>query len=195
VLLRWDDHVRSEVGAALSAARSGQPEVVLVEGEAGVGKSSLLDHIAATASDFTELFAEGAESDSPHPWNILDQLGVRASDASLTPASAAQQLRELVDSRSGSGPLLVIVDDWQWADPESVDALIDLTARAAGDALLLAIGSRPLDSSHLPRWRRWASRPGRVRTIRLTGLSLANAIDLVREIRPGREAHRRQRGR
>jgi DNA-binding CsgD family transcriptional regulator len=185
-VLRWDQAVLTEVAAALTQARAGQPGTLLVEGEPGIGKSSLLNEIMSRGSDFTHLLAEGVETAATTPYALLAQLDVDAGsgDLPMTLTSAGQKLRQVLDRHAERGPVLLVVDDLQWADPESVDTLVDVIGRATGDALLLVVGSRELDPDQLPRWRRWISRPGRVRSIHLSGLSLANAIESVRDLRP-----------
>ena len=60
--------------AAAAAARGGQPKVVLVEGEAGIGKSTLLARFAAGLADATVLRASGDEAELRLPYGIVGQL-------------------------------------------------------------------------------------------------------------------------
>src|SRR5919197_1171241 len=58
---------------ALSAA-SGTSAVVVLTGEAGIGKSALLDAAAGRASGFRVIRAEGSEHESALPFSTLHQL-------------------------------------------------------------------------------------------------------------------------
>ena len=56
--------------AAMRAVRTGQPRAVLVEGEAGVGKSSLVSHFAAEHPDACFLRVSGEESEMSLAWGL-----------------------------------------------------------------------------------------------------------------------------
>ena len=60
--------------AAAAAARGGHPKVVLVEGEAGIGKSSLLAQFASGLADAVVLRASGDEAELLVPYGIVGQL-------------------------------------------------------------------------------------------------------------------------
>ena len=55
------------------AARNGQPMVVLVEGEAGIGKSTLLARFASGLPGATVLHASGDEAELRLPYGIMNQ--------------------------------------------------------------------------------------------------------------------------
>ena len=57
--------------AAAAAARRGQPQVVLVEGEAGTGKSSLLAQFAAGLAGAAVLRASGDEAELLLPYGLV----------------------------------------------------------------------------------------------------------------------------
>src|SRR3954466_11709200 len=58
----------------LSAIRRGESRSLVVRGEAGIGKTALLDHMIAAASDLTVIRAAGVESDMELPYAGLHQL-------------------------------------------------------------------------------------------------------------------------
>ena len=58
----------------LDAARAGRGGVVVVRGEAGIGKTALLDHVAAAASDLQVVRAAGVESELELAFAVLHQL-------------------------------------------------------------------------------------------------------------------------
>ena len=56
---------RGELEAVLEAAREGRSTVLVVHGEAGIGKTTLLDEAVAAAPGFRVLRARGCESETP----------------------------------------------------------------------------------------------------------------------------------
>ena len=112
---------------------------------------------------------------------MLAQWGVEPEG--LTPQIAAQRLRTRVDALAERGPVLLVVDDLQWADPESVDAIVALMSRLDGDRLLLVVASRTDAGDVHENWQRWSSRPGRVQRVRLDGLTHADTAELIHELR------------
>ncbi len=179
----WQVEQLSAIAAALEAARSGQPTVLSVLGESGTGKTSLLREIATRASGFNVLEADGWDSAYREPFDLLRQLGVRdeysASRVSRDPMAATQGLRDLVDTLSPAGPVLILVDDLQWADHESVQSLYWLVHRAHGDRLLVVLGSRPESPASTGAWRRLMRHASRGPVLSLTGLSFAQATAIV----------------
>lgn len=172
---------------AIRAATDGEPTVLLVEGEPGMGKTAFLDEVDARVEGFTVLSAEAVEAVS-EPYFLLQQLGVRvrpAADGSVLPAfHAAQLLRDALDARS-PGPVLLRLDDVQWADNESLDALGWLMRRAEGDQLLVTLGLRALPAADRLVWQRRLNRVPGVRTLPLTGLTLIDSAALAAAVRPG----------
>ena len=63
--------------AAASEARCGQPKVVLVEGEGGIGKSSLLARFATGLAGAAVLRASGDEAELLLPYGVVGQLVAR----------------------------------------------------------------------------------------------------------------------
>ncbi|WP_253193890.1 hypothetical protein [Gordonia sp. i37] len=92
----------------------------------------------------------------------------------------SQGLRDRLDALAAAGPVLLVADDLQWADPESVDALLWLLRRTAGDRLLVAVGTRPPAPGQHPDWKRWIEGPGAAVTITLTGLTRGQVAEMAR---------------
>src|SRR5690349_20472804 len=64
----------------LDAVRNGQSRVLVVRGDAGTGKSALLQHLVAGARGFTVLHANGVESEMELAFAALHQLCVSLFD-------------------------------------------------------------------------------------------------------------------
>jgi len=154
------------IRALLDAARAGHSAAMLLEGEAGVGKSTLL----AAAPDLadggtTVLRARGVESEAglDHA-ALLEVLGpVRDLLPDLPPRPAAALSAALgwgdADATGGRylvgagtlmllaraaerGPVLVLVDDLQWVDRESAQALLFAARRLSADAVVTLFAAR-----------------------------------------------------
>ena len=59
----------------LEAARAGQSGALVVRGEAGIGKTELLNHVTASADGALVLHAEGVEAEMELPFAALHQRG------------------------------------------------------------------------------------------------------------------------
>lgn len=193
----WRPDDLAAASAAIERARGGRPTVLLVDGEPGAGKTSFLDAVEDRADGFQVLAAEGVETGDRAPLGLLADFGLDTSADSpqvLSDVLAAQRLRELIDATAQSNgaqdgqpdraAVLLRIDDLQWADPESIDALVGLLRRASGDRLLVLIGTRPWDGATHAGLHRWLS--GRDRAVRVTldGLDVDGARELCRAAHP-----------
>jgi DNA-binding CsgD family transcriptional regulator len=183
-MIRWPDALVERIDAVISRADGGTPTTIVVEGDPGIGKSTVLDLISERAVGFRRFATEAFEATATVPYDTIAGLGIDTAGAApnepLTPVLAGQRLRALLDEADQAAATMLTVDDLQWADEESVNALVALMSRASGDRLLLCVGSRPLAPDAHPLWRRWSSRPNRVEHLDLTGLNREQAADLIR---------------
>ncbi len=74
--------------ALLAGARLGQSGVLIITGEAGIGKTALLDQVRAGAEDIQVLSVTGTETERDLPFAGLAQL-LRVTKADLDPPAAA----------------------------------------------------------------------------------------------------------
>ena len=149
--------------AAAAAARRGQPQVVLVEGEGGAGKSSLLARFAAGLVGAAVLRAGGDEAELLLPYGVVGQLVVSARGAGDRPGLLAAELSDRVDPLAVGADLLVwlslrcrglqmalvLVDDLHWADGLSARALLFAVRRLQADRVLVVAAARPGDLARL----------------------------------------------
>ncbi|MGY1694269.1 AAA family ATPase [Geodermatophilus sp. SYSU D00814] len=154
------------IGRLLDGARAGRPGLLVVEGEAGVGKTALLRAAAARAGRSTRLVARGIESDAALPHAVLGELlaPLRALLGEVPPGQAAALAAalgwgpadvpgdrhlvaagtlSLLAAAAGTGPLLVVVDDLQWADRESAGAVLFAARRLHGERVAVVVACRP----------------------------------------------------
>jgi predicted ATPase len=120
---------------ALSEARSGRGSVVLVSGEAGIGKSSVLRAFLRAANGQARLLV-GACDDllAPHAFGPLRDIGRSNADA-LAQALVADDregvFAAVLDVLSGA-PTVLAVEDAHWADEATLDVLRHI-GRRIGD--------------------------------------------------------------
>jgi DNA-binding CsgD family transcriptional regulator len=130
----------------LKTAATANQNVMLVEGEPGIGKSLLLLQAGSVASARGVSVASGradqlgrlmplgpllsALEESPAPLTIARHAFPFPEGTGLL-LWLAEQVQTSLEERTGSGPLLVTLDDLQWADPATLMALRTLPARLA----------------------------------------------------------------
>jgi DNA-binding CsgD family transcriptional regulator len=159
------------LSAALDRSREGG-RIVVVEGEAGVGKTVLLEALAtgAGAAGATVLRARGGELERGEGFGIARRLlervvaeavdgrrdgllegaaahalGVFGHEEMVLDEQARYSLYWLVANLAEGGPLALVVDDAQWADRASLDWLAYLARRLEDLPVLLAVGVRSGD--------------------------------------------------
>ena len=177
----------------VSEARAGSSASVLLEGEPGIGKTALLDMVRGSADGMRVLSATGVEAEADLPFATTHQLlrpvfelstsipepqadalrgalglaDPTAHDRFLVAAAVLSILGEAARERG----LLCLVDDAQWIDDASADALVFAARRMSGERVVMVTAARPGPSTD-----RWA--PLR-RRIALTGLTASEAVALV----------------
>ncbi|MGO9976190.1 MAG: ATP-binding protein [Solirubrobacteraceae bacterium] len=160
--------LRSELACALS----GHARVVFVEGDAGVGKSSLLTAFCGEAGGGCVLRAAGEESERLLAYGVVGQLlGGEMVDGSMDPLAVGMQLLSVIDRAQGSeGVCLVVVDDLHWADQQSLGALLFALRRLVADRVLALVSARPGELVAGAGWERFVAGDPRASRVRLGGL-------------------------
>lgn len=160
------------VAELLERARRGSSGVLVVVGEAGIGKSTLLDQARANAQGLRVLSAAGAEPERDLPFAGLAQL-LRPLLAHLDalPEVQAEALSQALalgsgpvgDVSTGPGerfavsaatlglvsraaeeePLLLLVDDLHHLDRPSIDAVLFAARRLLTDSVAVVLAARP----------------------------------------------------
>ena len=159
---RTSEH--DEIARRVESARDGMSGVLVVRGEAGIGKTYLLDAVAASAEDFDVLRLVGIESEMRLGFAALHQLMtpfLKGIDSLPTPQARALKAAfgmsddvvpdqflvglaalTLVTSAATRRQLLIVVDDTQWLDQDSADALGFLARRLYADRVCLLVAMR-----------------------------------------------------
>jgi DNA-binding CsgD family transcriptional regulator len=154
------DLERSRIGELLDGARASRSAVLILLGEAGVGKSALLDDAREQAEGMRVLTASGVESEAHLPFAALHQV-VRPVLGLVDnlPQPQAAALRGALGLSEGGGddrfltlsllaetaerqPLLCLVDDAHWLDEASADALVFAARRLEAEGIVMLFAAR-----------------------------------------------------
>jgi DNA-binding CsgD family transcriptional regulator len=185
-LLERSGQLRALGGALAPVASGGPGRIVLVAGEAGIGKTALLRRFCAGVDGSARVLWAGCDPlFTPRPLGpVLDLAGViggevaaRAADGARPYDVAAALLRELA-----ARPSVLVVEDVHWADEATLD-VIRLAGRRVGDVpalLVLSYRDDGLDQSH-PLRIVLGDLPGsdRVTRLELAGLSARAVAELA----------------
>ncbi|MFJ4624381.1 AAA family ATPase [Streptomyces sp. NPDC088812] len=162
--LRGRRRERDALDKLVSEVEAGRSAVLVLRGDAGIGKSALLDHLAARVAEYRVARGAGAESEMELPFAGLHQLcapflgrvgslpppqrealatafGISAGpapDRFLVGLAVLGLLTEVAAER----PLFCLVDDAQWLDRVSAQTLAFVARRMLAEPLALVFASR-----------------------------------------------------
>ena len=141
----------ASVVEVLTRVEAGQPWLVAIEGDPGVGKTALARRCLTGAAGLRVLSARAGQAETDLDFGIVDQLlrmaGGAFPAAGLTggtgsPASSfavGARLLEVVGEQQSTGAVAIVVDDLQWADRRSVEALTFMLRRLSVDPVLAVV--------------------------------------------------------
>lgn len=150
----------------IEAVREGESRALVVRGEAGVGKTALLEHLVDAVSGFRVVRTLGVESEMELAFAALHQLCVpmldrlrglpapqRAAleivfglsagpppDRFLVGLAVLSLLSEVAEER----PLLCLVDDTQWLDRASAQTLAFVARRLSAESVAVLFAAREI---------------------------------------------------
>jgi DNA-binding NarL/FixJ family response regulator len=147
----------------LQEARRGAPRVVLLEGEAGVGKTALLREFLAGADHLRVLWASGEELEVGLAFGVMGQLvvdiatppsaqlttlGLQGGDAD--PLQVGMGIIDLLRGLQATGLVVLAVDDLHWVDLPSLQALVLALRRLRTERVLALLSVRDDRKELLP---------------------------------------------
>jgi DNA-binding CsgD family transcriptional regulator len=155
----------------VSAIRRGESRSLVLRGEAGIGKTALLEHLIASAPDVTVVRAVGVGSEMELAFASLHQLcGPLLDHLEKLPAPQRDALRivfglsagpapdrflvglavlSLLSEAAEQRPLLCVVDDAQWLDHASALTVAFVARRLLAEPVGLVFAARePVDELH-----------------------------------------------
>ena len=142
--------------ARLGDALAGRPQIVQIQGPAGIGKTALLEHfLTEVRPNRRPLWSGPAVKRPKNCWPTASSSKWPARSPSPNPAEAhpvddpvtvGTRLLEFLDQLGGSSQksnaVILAVDDANWADRPSLQALIFALRRLAADQVLTLIAVR-----------------------------------------------------
>ncbi len=162
VLIGRRDETR-HISGLLGAARTGTGGALVLRGEAGIGKSALLDFAGRDATGFRVVRCSGSRFESDLPFAALHQLCLsllphgaglpdtqreavqRALDDGSAPTGAFRTntaVLSLVTTVARDRPLLILVDDAQWLDTVSARTLAFTARRLSAEPVVVLAAQR-----------------------------------------------------
>jgi DNA-binding CsgD family transcriptional regulator len=162
--LRGRDHECDLLDRLVAGARAGESQVLVLRGEAGVGKTALLDYLVQHTSGFRIVRASGAESEMELAFAGLHQLCApmlagldhlpgpqRDALATAFGLGAGQPpdrflvglaVLSLLSDAAAQQPLLCLIDDAQWLDQISAQTLAFVARRLLAERVSMVFAVR-----------------------------------------------------
>ncbi len=182
----------------MARVSQGQPWSVTIEGESGIGKTALTRRFLASRSGLSALWAHADQGEASLEYGIIEQL-LRGADrrvlarypllsgdiAVSSPFAVGARLLGAVGDQQADGPVALVVDDVQWADRRSVEALSFTLRRLSVDPVLVVFivrGDR--DQLDEPARQLLVSLPRRLR-LPLSGLTVDDVAPLAAALGAG----------
>jgi DNA-binding CsgD family transcriptional regulator len=205
-MLRGRRAEQERIDALLAAAREGISGALVVRGEPGIGKTALLEHAAQRAEGFRVLRGAGIESEAELPFAALHLILRPAADAlEALPGPQRQALAgafglgeagggdrfligaavlSLLAHLAEAQPLLCLVDDAQWLDRPSAEALLFAARRLDREGVAVLFAVREHAGGFVPAG---------VPELRLAGLDPESAGALLDDLGAALPADQRER--
>jgi DNA-binding CsgD family transcriptional regulator len=161
---------RRRLAALLDGAREGQAGILVLRGEAGIGKSALLSDLAKDADDFCICRAGGVESEMELAYaglqqlceplaghnaelaaprrNALDQVFGLAEGAPPDRFLIGIAALDLVATAASTQPIVWLIDDAQWIDQASMQAIGFLCRRLLAEKIVILIATREVSDGN-----------------------------------------------
>jgi DNA-binding CsgD family transcriptional regulator len=165
------DHERQQIDQALAQARSGTSAALALVGEPGIGKTVLLGYAAERAAGMQLLRARGIESEAQIPFGSLlelirpalmmlekipePQAAALGGALALRPGTAHDRFAvgaatlSILAAYAEQAPVAVLVDDAQWLDRSSAQALLFAFRRLVADPIAVFVACREDEPSLL----------------------------------------------
>ena len=195
----------AKLEALTHSAREGAGEVVVLEGAAGIGKSRLLAEACGRAADGGLVVAAGLcdELDQVTPWGVVLR-ALCSSEPALLEASeldsvgglsdrrlaVVDRIRVALEAASEERPLLVALDDLQWADPPTLLALGELPLQLFSYPIGWLLARRPMPTTTMLDGVLGRLEAAGAIRLHLAPLTAADSVAVARDVvgpRPDRE--------
>ena len=190
----------ARITEVITRVQAGEPWLVAIEGDPGIGKTALVRHCLARAADLKVLSARADPGETDLDLGIVDQL-LRAAGGLSAPVlaeagtggtappvssfAAGARLLEVVGGQQSAGAVAIVVDDLQWADHMSVEALTFTLRRLSVDPVLAIVIYRGTGDRLDETARRLLVSVENQLRISLDGLGVQDVAALAAELEDG----------
>jgi predicted ATPase len=133
------------LGRVLTGLETGGGCLVLVGGEAGIGKTSLVRELRERAGGSPRFLVGACEPLSvPVPLGPLRELaeGAGAADPAELAGDRLLLVRRLLEALTALAPVAAVIEDAHWADPTTLDVVRLLARRLEGTRVALLVTYR-----------------------------------------------------
>ncbi|MEA2419654.1 MAG: hypothetical protein QOE60_1860, partial [Thermoleophilaceae bacterium] len=184
------DAERGRIDIALRAAREGKSTVIVLRGEAGIGKTALLDDAVQRSTGLRMLRIRGEDSEPELPFaglaalcrplagyleaieparaeRLAGVLGLEGPARAEDRFSVSAGTLDLLAAAAEETPLLVVVDDAHWLGDATSEAIAFVAQRLDNDGIALLVATEAEDDF-----------PG-LEELRLAGLDLPASLALL----------------
>src|SRR5436190_3365051 len=158
------DSERARIERLIDDARDGHGGALVIRGEAGIGKTTLIEHATRVAGGFRILRALGVDTEAELPFaglhelvrpivDLIDELPGPQTEAmkaalALAPSATVDRFAVfaatlgLLAAAAAQQPLLCLVDDAHWLDAASAEAVAFAARRVEHDPVALLLAAR-----------------------------------------------------
>ncbi|WP_221322844.1 AAA family ATPase [Actinoplanes sp. L3-i22] len=191
--MRGRNREQAALSGLVQAARGGRSGALVVLGEAGIGKSALLDAAVANTRDLRVARVSGVEAEMELPFAALQRLcgpvldhldrlpgpqrdalqvtfGLRAGPAP-EPFFVGLAVLTLLAEVATERPLVCVIDDAQWLDQASAQTLAFVARRLLAESVVMIFAIREQTDSL-----------GKLPELRITGLAEKDARELLESV-------------
>jgi DNA-binding CsgD family transcriptional regulator len=185
-----------ELKRRVARLRRGEGSATLVSGEPGVGKTALIQDLCLRAREVQILRADGMEAEASLGYSVLadicrplldvierlpePQAAALSGALALSPAAGLDRFAvyagalSLLSAAAEQQPLLICVDDAQWIDVESAQALAFCARRIYAERIMLVLIAREGESLPFPT--------SAFEPLAIAGLDVDAAREIVRTV-------------
>ena len=184
------------MSAAYARAQSGQSQFLLITGQAGIGKTRLVEDLCATAADALVLTGESAPlagtalGYGPFVAALRDHAGwlLEADESGELPGQRHRlfvRVLKVLTDLAARAPVLLVLEDLHWADESSRELLDFLAVRLREQPLMVLATVRDDElGGDVRRWLAELERRPTVSRLRLAPLTPAEIGEVVADLMP-----------